>query len=436
MGRFAFLFAACFLALAAPASATTRMTGLTADQLFNLASELQQGGNPEDAESIYEALAHDREIDIRNEARFRHAQLLTRLNRLTEAAVLYRAILDERPDVARVRLELAALMAQMGDLRGARGQLRQAQAGGLPPDVAQIVNRYVAALRSLKPWGGTFELAITPDSNINRATDAKVLDTVIAPLNLSSDARETSGVGLKSSSQLYARADLGNAVTLVPRLSGEAELFRAEQFNDISVSAQLGVEWRTKSDRVTPSAGQTWRWYGGSLYARTRNATLDWLHPAGRRGQITVNLGLNHARYVRNAIQSGMIYNMSASYEHAFSAKAGGSISVSGVRQTARDEGYSTASGQATLLFWRDLGKITVFVSATQRILEADKRLFLYPKRRSDHYARLGIGGVFRQVQLAGFSPVLRAGIERNWSSVGLYDYRRFATDIGISRAF
>lgn len=404
--------------------------------MFEIAAELETTNLPTDAMVVYQALSHDPDIEIRNEARFRHAQLLTRMNKPAEAAVLYRAILDEKPDASRVRLELAALLAQMGDLSGARHQLRQAQASGLPPEVAQVVNQYVAALRSLKPWGGSFELALAPDSNINRATDAKTLDTVIAPLDLSRDARARSGLGVKGSGQLYVRANLGKDLTLVPRVSGLGTLYRASQFNDISGSAQLGLEWRVKSDRFTPSAGYTWRWYGGDLYARTQSFSLDWLHPAGKRAQIDTDFGISRVRYVRNAFQDGMIYNGSVSYERALTARSGASVSLSANRQTARDPGYATASGGVGLVYWHDLGKFTLFGTANVNRLEADKRLFLYPERRREWYARGGVGAVFRQIQVAGFSPVLRIAYERNWSTVGIYDYRRVATDFGITRAF
>ena len=409
---------------------------VSAGQLFKRADQAEKSGDWATAQTIYRALAQDSNLDIRNEARFRHAELLTRLHKPAEAAVLYRAILDEKPDAARVRLELAAVLAQMGDLSRARRELRQVQAGGLPPEVAQVVNQYAAALRSVKPWGGSFELALAPDSNINRATDAKTLDTVVAPLNLSDEARQRSGLGLKGSGQIYLRADVGKDLALVPRISGQSAVYRASQFNDISASAQLGLEWRSKADRLTPSAGYTWRWYGGDLYARTQSLSLDWLHPTSKRAQIGTNVSVSRAHYAHNPLQDGMIYTASVTYERALTARSGGSISLSSNRQSARDPGYATMSGGLGLTYWHDFGKVTLFYTAAASRLEADKRLFLFPDRRREWYARSGAGAVFRQVEVAGFSPIIRVAYERNWSAVGIYDYRRVSTDFGITRAF
>jgi hypothetical protein len=35
-----------------------------------------------------------------------------------------------------------------------------------------------------------------------------------------------------------------------------------------------------------------------------------------------------------------------------------------------------------------------------------------------------------------GFAPLVRINFERNWSAVGIYDYRRLSVDFGLNRAF
>lgn len=409
---------------------------LSAKELFVLAQRADAINDKVNVALIYEALEQDSNRDIRNEARFRYAAFQRRNGSLAAAATLYRRILDEKSDAKAVRLELAAVLAQMGNISAARRELRQAQAGGLPPQVAQVVKQYAAALRSRKPWGGSFELALAPDSNINRATSATTLDTVIAPLNLSQDARQRSGLGVKESSQIYGRLDLDKSFTLVPRVSSQATLYQTSQFNDISASAQLGLEYRRKADRITPSAGYTWRWYGGTIYARTQSLSLDWLHPAGKRAQIDTAISLNRVRYATNSLQDGMIYTAAVSYERALSARSGASVTLSANRQTARDPGYATASGAIGGVYWHDFGKTTLFATASGSRLGADARLFLFPERRMDWYLRGGVGAVWRKVEVAGFSPVVRVAYERNWSTVGIYDFRRVTTDVGITRSF
>ncbi|MHA6719166.1 surface lipoprotein assembly modifier [Sphingomonas sp. RS6] len=429
------------LVLLAPAAAhaqgegqaeATQQREVSAAGLFALAARAE----PDEAETMYRALAKDRDGEVRAEARFRLGQLLERLGRKRDAAVEYRALLDEKPDAARVRLELARLLTELGDEAAARRELRQVQATGLPPQVAQLVDQFAAALRSRKPWGASLEVALVPDSNINRATDAATLDTVLAPLQLSRDARERSGIGARAAGQVYARLPVAPGLSLVPRLAGQGEFYREGRFNDVSASALVGLEWSLGRDRLRPSLGGTQRWYGGRAYARTATAAIDWQHPVGPRGQLTTSATIAGTRYRDNGLQDGLLLNGSIAYERAFSARSGGSVTLTATRQTARDPGYATAAGGGALLGWREFGRTTVYATLGLRRLEGDARLLLFPERRRDWNLSAGAGATFRRLAFHGFAPIVRLEWERNRSSVGLYDYARKAATIGLTRAF
>jgi outer membrane protein len=302
--------------------------------------------------------------------------------------------------------------------------------------VAALVNQFTSAFRANKPYGFSVELALAPDSNINRSTSADTLDTIIAPLQLSDDAQQQSGLGVKLGAQAFARIPIGKDLNLAPRLSGQGSLYRANQFNDVAGSAQLGVEWTKGRSRYVPAVGRTYRWYGGKLYAVTDTASVNWRRRLGKKAQLDTDFAVGRSRYKLNPMQSGVIYTGSFSYERAFDARSGGSITLSGQRQTANDAGYATVSGGVGLLYWREIGKVTLFGNADVRRLEADARLLLFPSRRQETYGRLSLGATFRHIQVAGFSPLLRTSYERNKSSVGLYDYDRKAIEVGVTRAF
>lgn len=439
-GSTRWLAAALLLATAAPAAAQQAPAqdrrAVSAPQLFQLADQAIAAGHPADAETMYRALARDPDAEIRAEARFRLAMLLERDGRLREAATTYRALLDEKPDAARVRLELARLLTRIGDEAAARRELRQAQAGGLPPQVAQVVDQFAAALRSRKPWGASLEVALVPDSNINRATDAATLDTVLAPLQLSRDAREQSGLGLRGAGQVYWRKPVAANLAIVPRLSAAGEVYGEHRFDDVSASALVGLEWSLGRDRLRPSIGGTQRWYGGSPYARTATFAIDWQHPLGKKAQLTSSATVAGTRYRGNSLQNGLLLNGSLAYERAFTPRAGGSVTLTATRQTAEDPGYATTSGGVGLLGWRELGRTTLYATAALRRLEADQRLLLFPERRRDWNVSLGLGATFRQLQLHGFAPIVRLEWERNSSTVGIYDFTRKAATIGLTRAF
>lgn len=412
------------------------LSGLKAAQVFALADRALAANRPDDAQAMYRALTQDPDPEIRREARFRLGMLLSQLGRNRDAAVEFRAILDEKPDAQRVRLELARVLALLGEDSAARRELRQAQAGGLPPEVSQVVSQFANALRSRKPFGASLELALVPDSNINRSTDAQTLDTVIAPLDLSDDARAQSGIGARIAGQAFFRVPVGAHLAFVPRVSGQGEFYRQRQFDDSSASALVGLEWSPGRERFQLSGGGTWRWYGLDPYARTATASVNWQHPLSRRAQLSASLSAADTDYRLNDLQDGALFNADLGVERAFDARSGGGITLSATRQTARDPGYANAAAGATLVYWRELGHTTAFATFTARGLVADARLFLYPERRRDLLLGGSAGATFRGLKVKGFAPVIRVSYERNFSTVGIYDYRRVATTFGVTRAF
>lgn len=428
--------AAALPATPATAAPETVREGLSAIDLFEMAEQADRDGRPDEALTLYNALSRDPHPEVRAEARFRKGQLLAREGRLTDAAVAYRELLDEKPDAAAVRLELARVLALAGEERAARRELRQARASGLPPNVALIVDQFSAALRAQNRFGGTMEVSLAPDSNINRATSSQTLDTVIAPLTLSRDARQTSGMGLKLGGQLFVRVPLAKSLWLVPRVSSRADIYAKSQFNDVSASALLGLEVMTGKGRVILSGGETRRWYGQKPYADTTTAQVDILQTLGPRTQADVTASVASARYALNPLQDGPILSLSAGVERAFDARTGLRVGGAAMRQSAEDPAYSTWSWNANATGWREMWGSTMFGSLALGRLRGDEALVLFPEPRREWLLQASVGATVRKLRVHGFAPVARVRFERNFSNIGLYDYRRLVLEGGITRAF
>jgi hypothetical protein len=421
----------------AQSQTTPQAIKLTPAQLFSVADQARDAGDFPSAEAAYRALTSHPDLELRTEARFRLGQMLASQKKFAEAAVLYRAILDEKPNAQGVRLELAAVLAYMGKEASARREIRQVKAtGGLPIEVAQLVDQFSTSLRALRPYGASFELALAPSTNINRATSATTLDTVIAPFELSDDARAQSGVGLKLGGQVYGRVALNPALKLIARGSAQSSLYRAKQFNDVVFAAEAGLDTNVGKVRLQPKAGRSWRYFGNKLYATTNTLSVNGTKALGKSGQLEIDGSLGFTSYRLNKLQDGKIMAFSAGYERALSARAGGGLTINVQRQTARDPGYANWSGGVTLLAWREIYGSTVFVTAQGSRLVSDARLALFPKKREDWLGRANLGINVRKIQIAGFSPVVRLSYEYNASTVGLYDFKRVGAEIGITRAF
>jgi hypothetical protein len=409
---------------------------VTAAQLLRIADAAVAKGDEANARGAYRALMGDASGDIRVEARFRLAMLESKRGNLTQAATLLRQVVDARPSAARPRLELAGLLDRMGDKDGAWRQVRAIHAAGLPPGVARLVDRYSEALRAQRPSGASLEIALAPDSNINRATRSDTLGTVLGDFEIADDGKAKSGTGLSLHAQAYRRLPLGGDAGLLVRLSGLADLYKGTRFNDIAADVAIGPELNLGRNRVQLELGATQRWFGQKPFMRSARVAATVSHPLGSLAMLRLSGSAALIDNQMNDLQDGRSFSGQASIERALSATTG--IAVSGAldRQSLRDPGYSTTGWRAGLTAWRDIGRMTVTAGVELGRLHADERLLLFPDKRMDRYSRLSIGATFRQLQLRGFAPVARFSIERNKSSVAFYDFRRTRSELGIVRAF
>jgi tetratricopeptide (TPR) repeat protein len=408
----------------------------TAGQLFELAAQLQRRGNVKRALAILEALENDPIPEIRREARYRQALVLEANGRNGEAAVLLRQVLDEQPDAGAVRLKLATMLRKMGDEAGALRQLRALRTIDLPPTVARFVDRLAASLQASKPFGFQVEVALAPDSNINRATRSDTLGTVLGDFTLDPESKAKSGIGVTIRGMGQARKSVTAGLSVVARSSVEARLYRDKDFNDITLDLSAGPEWQLDKLRLTAEAGVSKQWYGMESAQRALRVAGSVTRPIGAVSQARLDAGYRWVDNRLNDLQDGHDASARLHFERALSPTTLVSASIGADRFKARDDAYSTTFYSGGVTGYREIGRMTLSAGIEVARLKADERLQLLPEVRKDRLLRLQVGSVFRQLTVGGFAPMVRLVIERNKSSVEYYDYTRRRTEIGVVRAF
>ncbi|MEP2235196.1 MAG: surface lipoprotein assembly modifier [Alteripontixanthobacter sp.] len=424
-------------------TSVTAETGLVQEaqvspaQLFEIASAAIEKGNLDFAERALRALAKNPDVEIRTEARFRLAMLLAdSRDDAAGAAILLRQILDEKPEAQRVRLELARMQAQMGNMRAARRELRAASAGGLPPEVEQLVRFYAAALNARRPVGASLRVAIAPDSNINRATTSDSLETIIGDFDLDEDANAQSGIGLSVQGQAFARQKIDSRATLVARANISSRLYEKGRFNDVIASFLAGPQYSSGRDTISFAGSVSHRWFGGDPYSFGFGVSGNWRHPMGERTQLSVDGALIYTDDRQNDLRDAERLSLAAQLDRAFTQKAGGGLRVSTYREFARDPGNSEVGAGVSAFAYREIGSTTAVARAGYNRLEADERLFLFPERRVDDRFNASINVTLRALRVGRFAPVVGIRYELAKSTIEIYDYQRVAAEFGITAAF
>jgi hypothetical protein len=407
------------------------------EQLFSIADHARDVKDFAKAEAGYRALSSNPNIEMRTEARFRLGLMLAdQKHKYREAAIEFRHILDEKPHAVRVRLELARMQSLLGNPTAARRELRAAEAEGLPAEVERTVRFFANALTAGKRFGGSFEVSIAPDSNINRATRIETLDTVLGSFVLNKDAKARSGVGLASKAQTYVRAPVSDRIDVLFRLSGDGALYRASRYDDLAGAIAVGPELTAGRDRTSLSLATGWRWYGLKPYSVARSANANWLHPIGKRSEVRVDGAVARISYKLNAAQNALSYSVGIGIDRAFGSRFGGGIRVVGQRDAAADPGYATTDGSVRVYAYREIGRTTLVAAITADHLEADERLLLFRNRRVDQRVDASLTTTFRALHFGSVAPLISLGYERDYSTISLYDYSRLHASAGVGAAF
>ena len=419
-----------------PDTARSQKVVASAPQLMKLARSMAARGERTEAKSLFSLLARDPSAEVRTEARFGLANILELEGQLKAAALLYRRILDDKPEAAAVRFRLARLLQGMGQTDSALRELRALRSANLPKAAARFLDRLSASLQATKPLGFQFEMAFAPDSNVNRATNADTLGTLLGDFAIDDQSKAKSGVGLALRGLGQSRISVAPNLFLVTRLSRESNLYRHTAFDLTSLQLAVGPEWKLGSLRLSAEAGAAVHWFGMKPFERDLHLSASGTHPLSATSQLRGDVSHSWSDNRLNKLQSGQGSTLAAGYEMFLSPQLSVGASAGVGRFKARDAAYSTRSWTAGISIARDIGRTTFNVAAEIGRLKADDRLQILPEARRDRSARLSLGAVFRQLTVRGFAPVARLVIERNRSNVAFYDYRRIRQEFGISRAF
>ena len=115
---------------------------------------------------------------------------------LDEAIASLRAMLVDRPDLVRVRLELARAFFLKGENDLARKHFEHVLAGSPPGAVAANVRRFLSEIRARRRWSLRAGFALAPDTNIGGTSAERIIYINNLPFTRDQAELTTSGIGV------------------------------------------------------------------------------------------------------------------------------------------------------------------------------------------------------------------------------------------------
>ena len=296
---------------------------MTALDAVKLAGNLIERGDIEHAKQILTKMPQTKSLPVEIERWYLLGQIAQKNGDYETAIKIYKKILDDQPDLAKIRFELALCYMKMERWYRADYHLRLAMAGDdLPEEVKKAMNYYRYVIRQNKRWNVWFNFGAAPDSNVNNGNGGE--ECII------------NGYGrfcrnLKNpESVVGANLTLGGNYEFVLsdhwRWKSDANIYsntyNEHDYDDLYLSASTGPRYIWSRGDVWLAAIGARRWYGGEKYNYSYGTKLDTNYDFTRKFSGGLSL-----RYMENKYDeygdflNGNTYSANTRLVYSFSAR-------------------------------------------------------------------------------------------------------------------
>ena len=457
--KIACTLACLLLSVAAPLNAQ-EATGSrpSSDPRINEARTLVEGNRFTEALSVLRPLAPDHpegpeQVDVLflvglaalGAAQHPETPESERTDYLDEAIGAFHRILVARPELVRVRLELARAFYIKGSDGLSRKNFERVLAENPPPPVADNIRQFLAIMRQRRRWSGYVGMTLAPDTNINAATDAEVISPTSGqfarlPFELSEDARARSGLGAVLWGGGGYEYPLSRSVRLRAGGGASRTEYEGRDFDRTFLFADAGPRWLIGSRTEVSLLGSARRsWSGGEPEYHDLGARFDASRYLSRRVLVRTQASWHQRKYDEDIHLDGPRSNFSltglwqATPIMRLEATVG--LTREQTERRWRNSGQSAELGTSV-----DLPRgFTVGLKGEYRWTDYEGQgnwgLFTPPgELRSDQTRTLSLSLYNRGFTLRGFSPKLVLIRETRDSNTPLRDYQKTRAELQFVR--
>ena len=369
-----------------------------------------------------------------------------REEKLDEAIAHFRAILVDRPEFVRARLELARAFFLKQEDTLARRHFEQVLAGKPPGPVVVNITRFLRIMRARRRWEAHFGAAIAPDSNLNAASGERTiwLDTPFGrlPFTRQGDIARKSGVGVSVWGGGEYQYPLNGLWRLRSGANASIREYKGGLFDRHSLSAHLGprrlIDARTEASLLATVSRQ---WTAGAPETDRFGVRLEGEHRLTPR--LAMFARVSAAR--RNCRDCDWLdgpvgdISLGASWAALPILRLGGNAGYDWTR--ANSEHWRSRGPQAGLGATLALpAGFTVGLRASERRTEYQGLGLAHSTRdrkpRKDRTRTLSLSVHNRAVTLLGFSPRLSLVREQRKTNAQALDYKRNRGELSFVRQF
>ena len=324
-------------------SGDTKTITMTALDAVKLAGNLIDRGDIEHAQQILTKMPQTNSLPVEIERWYLLAQIEQKSGNYDEAIKIYRKILDDQPDLVKIRYELALCYMAKKQWYRADYHLRLAMAGkDLPDNVKQMMNYYRYVIRQNKRWNVWFNFGAAPDNNINQASGDTICGYYYNGMFYGCSKNKQEKVigynALLGGNYEFVLSDHWRWKTDANIYSN---IYNKHDYDDLYLSASTGPRYIWSRGDVWLSSAGARRWYGSEKYNYSYGMKLDTNYDFTRKLSGGLTLRYMENKYDEYDFLNGQTYSSNARIYYSFNATKYIVLRAGVDRETAKNDAYS-----------------------------------------------------------------------------------------------
>jgi outer membrane protein len=411
------------------------LADLSVGQVLDIAEAMIDAGDFASASTILNTLAATG--SEANQLNFLQGRLALETGNYSTAILQFRRLLAATPALTRIRLELARALFLKREDDAADYHFRLALADQPPQPVRDKIMSFRRTIRDRRAWRGTFDIGIAPDSNVNGASTDHDFTVGGIPARDLTLSRPRSGFGLLQSANFIWRPAKGQNWAILVSGFDRAVIYKRENYNDILIGGELGVELKTTAGLVSLAATGLHRWYGDQIYVTAPGVRMGYERNLSDSWAVTGQFAYRDMNYAQNNDLDGDIFSLAAQASQVRSNVSYIIYSGTLQRETARVPGYANWEARAGVGYNRELPYgVTGFVYGEAGYAGYDAPQVFFGQTRKDVRLRGQLTLLKRNWTAFGFAPKIGYNFYRVSSRIGFYSYTRHQTELTLTRVF
>ena len=367
---------------------------------------------------------------------------------LDQAIAAFHAMLVGRPELIRVRLELARAFFLKEEDRLARRHFEQVLAGNPPAGVALNVNRFLNLIRARKRWSLRVGAAMLPDTNIGAGSAERIIYINVGgarlPFVRNEEELTTSGIGVSA----WLGGEYQYPISPQWRLRAGGDVTRREyresRFDRMTVAGHVGPRWLIgRGSEASLLLTGLHQWTGSGLEDPSHydvGLRVEGRHRLTPRTVLTARLSRAERRYDDEAGRDGPVLDVSLGTSWVAGPTARIDAGLGWGRERPETERFrnrrrSLHVGATLALPWG----FTVGGSGALRWTDWERGWLPFVEHggeRRDLTRTLRLFAHNRALTVEGFSPQISLTREQRTSNAQLHDYERTFGEVRFVRLF